>query len=125
MCTYLVELTQVLSELVQTRKPFDMLDLRDKIRERVGRDVDVRFRDVKFEALAAFERGACPDYVLTIKPIVDQEGAPRTVFVFGPLPTDEELAKVLDEGERRVAVMLLETAPRSTFWSFLRRLWPW
>lgn len=79
MCAYVNKIEEVMMSFEAARKgSFDMLDLRDKIREIVPNE-DVRYREVKHEALAAFERGMMPNYVLDTRKVEGQD-SPKFFF---------------------------------------------
>lgn len=82
MCSYVEVLEDVLTTFVLNRASFDALEVRDEIRRRLP-DEDVRFLEVKHEALAAFERGLVPGYVIDTK-VVMVDDAPKSVIVFNP-----------------------------------------
>ena len=86
MCDYVYSIHKACLELAKTSDSFDMLQIRDKTRELVGPLTHVIFQDCKFEALAFFERGGLPGFVLTTKLIeldtTDHETEEKSVFVF-------------------------------------------
>lgn len=79
MCAYVnkIEEAMVAFEVLR-RSSFDMLDLLDIVRTSVP-DEDVRYREVKHEALAAFERGLLPNYVLDTRKVEGQD-SPKFFF---------------------------------------------
>jgi hypothetical protein len=82
MCDYAMSVYVACSQLAEENDSFDMLQIRDRTREIVGPEQDVRFLPCKFEALAYFERGGIKGHVLTTKtiqvetkePVIDDEG---------------------------------------------------
>ena len=113
MCDFISELKAVTKALVTECHEFDMLDIRNLVREAVGPTVPVGFRDCKFETLALFEQGNFPGYVLTTKrkevlvPVIwegieGNELQEQSVFSFVPftsildslLPLAQRLPKV-------------------------------
>ena len=82
MCEYIPWIRLAIQQLSEQNDSFDMLQIRDRTREITGPTVNVRFLPCKFEALAFFERGGIPGFVLTTKtiemetdkPFIDEEG---------------------------------------------------
>jgi hypothetical protein len=82
MCEYTKEVARALRELSSEEDCFDMLQVRDRVREITGPSVTVLFRPCKFQALAYFEEEGIPGFVLSTKvieledtkPLVDENG---------------------------------------------------
>jgi len=95
MCMFDHEFNTAVRELVEAGKAFDMLELTQKVREKVGADKQVHYihrvngqivagESVKFLALTAFEDGKMPGYVLDIKELPEGSGR-KTAWVFRPI----------------------------------------
>jgi len=99
MCEYLSQIHQACQEFAEQGVSFDILQIRDRVRELTGPGMEVLFKPVKYEVLAFFEQGGIPGFVLTTKRIVqpvstfwqgepsDVMGTERTVFNIVPLTT--------------------------------------
>lgn len=81
MCDYINEIHEACRQLAEKETSFDMLQVRNKVRELTGPSVMVMFKPCKFEALAFFEQGGLPGWILSTKTITTDE-VERTVFVF-------------------------------------------
>lgn len=105
MCEYLSQIEQACEEFAERGVAFDILQIRDRVRELVGTGINVSFRPVKYEVLAFFERGGIPGFVLSTKRIVkpspefwegegnDTSGTLQSVFNIVPLTDIIETAK--------------------------------
>ncbi len=82
MCEYATYIKLAVRQLSEQSDTFDMLEIRNRTREIAGPTMDVRFQPCKFEALAFFEQGGLPGFVLTTKtietetdkPVIDKKG---------------------------------------------------
>lgn len=94
MCDYLTQIHEACDEFTEKGVAFDILQIRNRVRELAHLGADVRFREVKYEVLARFESGLMPGFVLTTKKIVtpslsvwdgrDDAGVVRNVFNLVP-----------------------------------------
>jgi len=73
MCEFAWQLNSVLKSLQELGEPFDVLQVRDALRDLCGDLVQVNFQPVKFELLAAFERGALPGWIIGTKQIEESK----------------------------------------------------
>jgi len=101
MCEYAHLVQQAIQELAEELDSFDMLQIRDRTRVIAGPSTDVRFRPCKFEALASFERGLIPGFVLTTKTIELETDTPL-VDNDGKFSTEDDGALVTETIQRSV-----------------------
>lgn len=101
MCEYVTYINLAMQQLSEQNDSFDMLQIRDRTREIAGNTVDVRFLPTKFEALAFYERGGIPGFVLTTKTIEMETDRPL-IDSDGHHTTDSDSALVNETEKRSV-----------------------
>jgi hypothetical protein len=79
------ELRDACSELLETGEAFDVIDVRNRVRDLCPND-NISFRTVKYELYTHFEGGHMPGFVIGTKNITDEVGNVRSVIEFRPDP---------------------------------------
>jgi hypothetical protein len=77
------ELKTACGELIERGAPFDVVQVRDRIRELRPHD-NVLFREVKYELYTYFEQGNMPGFIIGTKNVIDDSGFDRNVIEFRP-----------------------------------------
>lgn len=81
MCMFYSELRQACNELLEKNESFDVIQVRDRIRE-LSSDQSIAFRDVKYELYTYFEQGGLPGFVIGTKTIEKDDYTVQSVIEY-------------------------------------------
>ena len=111
MCMFYQELSEACSELLEKGDAFDVIDVRNRVRDLCPHD-NITFRTVKYELYTYFEQGNMPGFIIGTKNITDDMGSTRSVIEFRPDPSYvKPTGNIFDNMQEPAAEVAAEDAP--------------
>lgn len=109
MCAFESQLRQAFDDFIAKSEPFTVLQVRDRIRELMGRGEPVAYLPVKFELLSKFERERPAGWALSTVSVVDENDGPQNVWLFSPISKLMDVQMMRDEMRADIRQELSQT----------------